>query len=1051
MMNKILAFAVLSLFVMMPVFASAQTGTISGTITDAQTGEPLPGATVFLPDLGLGQSTNLDGEYTISNVPEGTHNARITYVGYVSITREVTVTAGEETTLNISMQPDRVELRDLVVTGYGVQPRREITGSIAQVTGERIADLPVQTFDSAIQGRAAGVTVTSASGQPGGGVVVRVRGTSSISAGVDPLYVIDGVPVVIGDDVSTQASSNALAALDPADIESIEILKDAAAASIYGAQAANGVVLITTKRGQAGRTQFNVSSQIGVREATNQYDMLSGSEWVEMQIEARRNDALVNRRRGVVGNNANPDVLERNFRGGPVVRPELINLPEFTDPDEEAAFLAALYDPEQTPLSEFMNFVPNYDWQDAIYRTGNSRNINVSARGGTEQTRFYISGTYEMQEAQVIRSDFERFSLRTNLDHTVSDFFSIETNVGLTTFTQFGAIADGNWINGPFFAAPYSVPIQPIFNEDGTFNEDVAGDYNIIQGVELEERNARTNQVIGNLAFNFNITPNIVYRAFAGLDYRNVRDRNIRPSSIPSFSGFGGQTFEANREIVNWNTNHTVSYFNTFDDIHDISGVAGFEYRYAQRETFTAIGRGFTSPLFSSLQNAADPFAVGGFFTEFSIAGFFGTARYNYDSRYFATATVRYDGSSRFGEDNQWGLFYAGSVGWEIAEESFMADIDWLDQLKIRASYGVTGNSEIGNFGSRSLFGGSGTYNGASVLRPTQLGNNVLTWEEASTANLGLDWALFEGRIYGSVDVYRTTNDKLLLGDFLFSDSGFSSFTNNVGKLRNQGIEIEVGGTVLNWEGLRWTTDFNITFQENEVLDLDGDDFRIITFFDGVNRRVDVGQPLFAERLFNFAGINPADGRGMWYDRNGELTYNLVDEDAIFAGKAFPDVVGGWNNTLAYRGFTMDIFFQYSLGQDSFKQQEGFFLDGTIFRGRGLTRRTLDRWQRPGDITDMPKASVRQAEGGEDDFFFTPSTWHLEDVGYVRLKSASLSYTLPSDIVSQIGLSSARVFIQGLNLITWTNYRGLDPEIVEVANAPFPQARSYSAGLSLQF
>ncbi|MCH8487997.1 MAG: TonB-dependent receptor, partial [Candidatus Cyclonatronum sp.] len=398
---------------------------------------------------------------------------------------------------------------------------------------------------------------------------------------------------------------------------------------------------------------------------------------------------------------------------------------------------------------------------------------------------------------------------------------------------------------------------------------------------------------------------------------------------------------------------------------------------------------------------------------------------------------------------NQWGLFYSGSLGWELTRERFLENVDWLDQFQLRASYGVTGNSEIANFASRSLFGSSGTYNGVSGLRATQLGNNLLTWEEASTVNLGLNWALFEGRIYGAVDVYRTINDRMLLNDFLFSDSGFGSFSNNIGKVRNQGVEIEVGGTLVNWNGLRWTSDFNITFQDNEILNLGADspEFRIIN---GV--RYDVGQSIFAERLFRFAGVNPADGRGMWFDRNGEITYSPTEEDLDFVGEAFPDVIGGWNNTISYGGFTLDVFFQFNLGQDSFKQQEGFFLDGTIFRGRGLTRRTLDRWQQPGDITDMPKASARQSEGGSDaDFFFTASTWHLEDVGYIRLKSASLSYQVPTNIVSQIGLSNARVFVQGLNLITWTNYRGLDPEILVVANAPFPQPRIYSAGVSLQF
>lgn len=972
--------------------------TVSGSVTDAASGESLPGANVIITELNMGTSADIDGNYRITNVPAGSYTIQATFVGYEPFSAALTV-GNNDVVRNIAMQPGAIGLDELVVTGYGVQRKRDELAASTRVDASEIERLPVVSAEQALQGRAAGVAIQSNSGQPGAGMRIQVRGVGSINAGSDPLYIVDGVQMEVGTGLSSQAASSALNAINPADIESIEVLKDAAATAIYGAQAANGVVLITTKRGRSGQTRFNLSTQLGSVDEIGRYDVLSGREWVELMHENYDNYARV------LG-------LDRN------------QWRQFAEEDFG------------TPDS-----APNYDWQEEIYRVGQLRKVDLSVSGGTDATRFYLAGGYHLTEGQLIRSMSERYSLLANFDHRVNDRFNLEARLRGSTTDQFGAIADGNFINGPFFAASLNSPIEPIYNEDGSFAPSPSIGYNVVEGVMLEERKGRTNAFGGSLAGNYGILSNLYARAFFGINYQNVRDTNFRPPEIPAFSSYGGSLLEADREVLTYNTNLTLSYFETLNDVHNLNFVGGGEYRFSNWEQYAATGRGFPSGLFQTMDLAAVPYSVTGSYTEYKMASLFGRAEYDFDNKYLFSASVRYDGSSRFGADTKYGLFYALSAAWEMAEEPFMQGASFITRLKPRISYGVTGNSDISNFASRSLFGSGGSYLGQPGLRPSQLGNNILTWEEAATFNVGLDYSLFNDRIYGAIDAYRRRNNELLLARQLPLDAGFSTINENVGIVQNEGLEFEISTVNVQAGDFTWRTDFNIAFLRNEVIELNEGQEEI--------GDIAVGRPLGSYRVYNFAGINPADGRSMWYDADGNITYDPVEDDRIWVGNIYPDYWGGIGNTLSYGGLSLNVFLQFNMGQETFLQQQGYFLRDPS-QIRNMERPILRRWQEPGDLTDTPKLFPLRAEPGMGSNI-TASNRFIEDVSYLRVKNVQLSYTLPSRFAQAAGVFSASLFLQGQNLHTWTAYSGIDPEMTGTQNAIYPQNKTWTLGLNLQF
>ena len=999
--------------------AMAQSGGIEGTVTDSETGEVVPGANVLLTEISRGAATNPDGEFTISNVPTGTYTMRVTYVGYQTYSQNVTVAANETLELDVQLQPSAVGLDEVVVTGYGSQSKREITGSISNVSAEDIEDVPVQNTEGLLQGRAAGVSVTSTSGNPGGGFQVEIRGTGSINAGSDPLYIVDGVQVSFGNQ-SGLTDTSPLNGIAPKDIESIEVLKDAAAAAIYGSQAANGVVIITTKSGEQGPTQISASVERGVRSNAKGIDFMGVEDWYNFNVESLQNAGFGG------GTRAGAESVFRN------------------------SFLPGYGYAADAPLSELQQ--RGTDWIDYTFNQGVSEKYDISASGGNEDTRFYISGRYENTEGTVLDNDFKNYSLRTNFDHEVSSDFDIKVNVGLSNQAQSGVCQDGNFVNCPVSAAYFEPPITYPYLENGDYNPNTAfGIGNNIAVLENEvARDVNTFQLVGSINATYNVTDWLDVTGQAGMDYRATNDKRFE--SIIANSSEGGSVSETERDVSNMTVSLVANAAQTFDEVHNVSGLLGTEYRREYRTLASARGTSLP-PGFNVISAAANPNSVAGNNNEFRVASYFGNAKYNFDERYYVQFTGRYDGSSRFGVDNRWGFFPSVSGSWRISEEDFF-NSSTITDLKLRASYGITGNSQIGFYAARNLYEISGSYLGTRGVGPDQIGNRELTWEEAHEINVGLDFELWEGRLTGSVDAYQKDNQDLLLNRPIPVDNGYESITSNVGTLRNEGIELSLTSYNVQTQDFTWSTRFNFTVQRNEVIKLNQGQDQINS---GFNNTIKVGQPFGVFYMPEFAGVNPADGRPFWYDENGDLTYTPTQADYKFQDSGNEDVIGGFGNTFSYKGLSLDVFFQYSFGAKAFDQSAWYFARSANMGGNVFDYISEDRWQEPGDVTYVPEAYWGNVYPGTANYRTTPGTHMIYDASYIRLKNVRLSYNLPTSVTESLSLSNVRVFASGLNLVTWTEWPGLDPEATgegfygNTTAASYPVARQINAGIQIDF
>ncbi|WP_113660954.1 SusC/RagA family TonB-linked outer membrane protein [Pedobacter nanyangensis] len=1000
-----------SLFILLFVAstAMAQNRTITGTVTSKEDGLPLPGVSVKVKGSSTGVSTGANGRFSIV-VGANVSALEITSIGYVT----QTVNLGSSNTVNVSLETDSKGLSEVVVTGYGTQKKTQLTGSVSIVSGKDIENLPVQTFDKALQGRAAGVQVTTNSGQPGSGITVNIRGLSTINGATQPLYIVDGVQVSAGG-VSTQTTQNVLGAINPADIESIQILKDAATASIYGSQAANGVVIVTTKRGRAGKTQITAAVQQGVNEQLRPYDMLTGPEWYNLRLDAIKNWAA---RTGYPYADALEEWNETIFGAGVTTAPAVI---------------------------------PSYDWYNEIFRVGRTGQYDLSARGGNEKTKFFISAGYNDIKGAVMASSYNRGNLRANLDHQISDKVSFETSITLAATQSVGHGTNrGFYTNTPFTGALFTPPTNAIYNPDGTYNNNLYGayGYNVVQGINEEQRKTTSVQTISNVALNYQVLPELKLRAYAGVDFADAKNYNYRPSTLPAYAPTGGTGNENFIRNVNYNTSVTANYNKTFNNDHNFSALAGFEYRSASQTQLSVGVQGFPSPLLTLLGSASTNTSYGSTFTGYKIASLIGNINYDYKGKYLLTGNLRYDGSSRFGADQKFGLFGGVSAGWRISGEDFMKSVSFVNDLKLRASYGVTGVQPTADFGALTLFtsgGAAGAYNGGGSLRPSQLGNAALSWEASKQLGAGLDFSLFGGRLSGAFDVFKKNNTKLLLSRTLPANSGFTGITENAGEVESKGIETELTSVNINTKsGFKWSTSFNIAFVKNKLLSLNAGATRI-------GNSYIVGEPLNVLWTYRYAGVNPADGRAMYYDKNNNITYQPVTADQTKIGDSNPNFYGGFINTFSYKGLTLDVMFQYQYGNHAYIQTQQVVEAAGSGYDNQVRRSLTDRWTTPGQITDIPRSYDTYIEPGSSSSDIMSSRF-IQKASYIRLKQVTLNYKLPTKFTSKIGIPSISVFAQGVNLLTFTNYRGEDPENVGANNLNgYPNSRTITGGLTVQF
>jgi TonB-dependent starch-binding outer membrane protein SusC len=986
MKRNLLLTVVCLVFLYVPVFG--QERVISGKVTSAEDGSPAPGVNVLIKGTTIGTATDAEGMYTL-NVPAGNNTLVFSFIGFKTIEREI----GTLTVVDAVLEPDAVQLTELVVVGYGTQLKQDLTGNIAKVKGDDIKGVPVTSFEQALQGRAAGVFVEAGTGKLGQAMKIRIRGASSVSADNQPLYVIDGIPVTSQNQSSFTANTNPLTDLNPNDIESIDILKDASASAIYGSRAANGVVQITTRRGKTGKTKFNVSYVSGVSTPTNRREFLNTEEYVELFLESR----------------ANTDATT------------LTSLQNRFD-----RYGAGNRDSWENPAS------PNYvdtDWQDQVFRKGGFNQIDISASGGNEKTQFFISGSMSDQEGIIVNNDLTRLGGRINLDHKATDKFSVGVNFSLNRTINY-RVADDNAFSTPMQIIALS-PMTPVKDprtnltsgaldvNSGNPNTNFPIYYNPLLDLEYAQRTTTIFRNLGTFYAAYNFTKSLSFRTETGYDLLNQHEdayygrETARNSSAPR--GLGNDTWT---QVFNYTTNNYFTFTKALDQ-HNIEVVAGMSFQESHTDYSDLTAQQFPSNAFKEITSAAKITAGVTEETAFSFLSYFARANYKFKNRYLLGVSGRIDGSSRFGKDNRYGFFPAVSAGWVLSEEGFLSDNSLIEFLKLRASFGVTGNAEIGNFDSRGLYNGVG-YAGVPGQSPLRLENPDLGWEQTKQTDIGIDFGLFNNRISGELDYYVKNTTDLLLNVNLPGHSGFRTQTRNIGELENKGFEIVLNTANLVGE-LKWNTSFNFSKNKNKITNLQDQ----VIQGDFLSRAVE-GEPIGIFYGPKYAGVDPDNGDALYWakDTDGTLikTNDYNSAELMKVGDPNPDFMLGFTNSFSYKGIDLSVLFTGVFGYQVYNGGGKFMTaNGDFFDNQ--TRDQLARWQNPGDITDVPQARLFGANGTGE------SSRYVYDAGYLRLKTITLGYMLPQSFISKAKLQSVRIYASAQNLLTFTDYEGWDPEV----------------------
>jgi len=949
---------------------NAQTIEVTGIVTSHMEDDmPLPGVTVQIKNTDQGTITDMDGRYNIE--VDGADTLVFSYVGMLT----ETIPVENRRNIDVGLMMDVASLGEVVVVGYGTESSRLISGSLGVVGEGEIRDVPMRTLDGVLQGRSAGVQITQNSGTPGAATSVRIRGNSSISAGNEPLYVVDGIPVTTGNYGQVGFSGqgiNALSDINPNDIESITVLKDASAAAIYGARATNGVILITTKRGREQKTQLNFNATYGVQDLENRLEMLNAQQWHELK-------------------GTSPD-----------------------DPDN----------------------VTDTDWLDHVLRTAPIANYELSANGGSENTQFFISGSYYTQEGIVLGTSYERLNSRVNIDHKVNENFDMGASFGVS-YSLNNRVEGDQSLNAPLANAIANPPIYPVYDEDGNYAEQAPFANPVAIGNEAINE-AHSYRTIGNIFGDYRILPNLTIGTKWGFDYLSLREHSYDPITTRQGARSGGIGLEAQNNVLNIVSNNTIRYTNTFADVHNAELLAGYSFEIFQRRNQFIRGVDFPNEQLQYLAEAGtitDAYARA---VNRGMNSYFGQLKYNFDYRYILTASARFDGSSKFSEENRYGFFPAVSTAWRVSEENFFQNLDApVNELRLRASYGVTGNDGIPDFAYMALYGGGSNYLGQSGIYPLGLANPDLKWETTYQFNAGFDIGMWEDRLEISLDYYNNQTQDLLFSRPISMSSGYSSITTNIGELENKGLELSIKTVNVETDDFFWSSSFNLSRNRNKVLSLYKDQP-----LDNIGRgsnSVRVGEPLGIFYGYESYGVDPSTGDIVFSDERKKI------------GDPNPDFTGGFSNDLAWRNFELSVFLQFSYGNDIFNGTRVFI--ESMKGNDNQTTAVLDRWTEPGDETNMPRATGRDPNNNN-----RISSRFIEDGSYLRVKNLTLSYNLDGNMLETLRMRNARVFVTAQNLLTFTNYSGMDPEVNYAGDDnlvlgtdffTYPQVRTVSFGINV--
>lgn len=1007
----------LAFFVLVGFVVQAQQK-ITGTVTSSEDGLPIPGASVFVKgNQMVGTATNIDGEYTLS-VPEEATSLVFTFVGM----QEQEVLIEGKTTIDVTLEPAALEMDEVVVVAYGIAKKSTFTGSASAVKSERIDEVPVTSFEKALSGNVPGLQVSNVSGQPGAASEVRIRGIGSFSADQNPLYVIDGVPVTtsstgISYSGEEGAVTTPLSTLNPADIASITVLKDAAAASLYGSRAANGVIVITTKSGKAGETKFRFSTSHGISDmATGNYEPVSGEEFTMLMSEGLMNNAtdLL----GLTGQDAQ-DYVDDNMNN---------------------------YYP--VPQNGYTN------WDDELLRKGQMHNYEISANGGGEKTTFFASIGANQTEGIAKNSDMDRLTGRVNLDHKASEKLSFSTNLNFSSVNQNIALG-GLYYANPFYASrQILLPTDAVRNPDGTLTKESRfGYYNMVREYDLNERTAET--------FRTGINTSAEYEFFTGLKFKStfaydfINTDNLIYSSPISRSGEAnkGEVYKSLIQNKRLTSSNILTYDKTFSEKHHINMLAGYEIEQDVLSGNTA--EGYNIPVGLQVLNATSkPNYVGGYEDESHMLSYFGKVDYDFKGRYYISGSIRRDGSSRLGSDVRWANFWSLSASWRVTEESFMQSFNWLDDMKIRASYGTNGTLPTSWFGYMAYYSVN-KYGGQPAINYSNIANPNLSWEESHNFNIGTEFRILK-RFNGSFEYFVKNTEDMLMQRELSRVTGFTSIWENIGEMQNKGWEFTLNADIIRNQDFQWNASVNFAHYKNEITKLVGG--KDMFDFPYIRRE---GEAYNTFYLRDWAGVNPDNGDALWYMIDTDTGDRMKDADGNFVktndptqaaktivGCADPDLTGGFYTGLSYKGLEFNAQFSFSVGGDIYNTASFSMESDGNDPAANIMETQLDRWQEPGDNAENPKRYWNAS---------TNSNWNSSrrvlSNDYLRLKNITLAYNLPKSLTEKASLSNVRVYFSGTNILTFASQDVVDPEqpIHGSTTWEIPNTKVYTVGLNINF
>ena len=979
MSRKIIHLFVFLFMLIVPQSFWAQSFVVKGQVTSHEDNEPLIGVAIMQEGTTNGVVTDFDGNYAIEL--KGVDKAVLVF-SYIGMKTQLHTVNNSTGVLNVVLQSDAEVMEEVVVVAYGTRKKGTIAGSVSTVKSDKVANVPAAGFDQALQGQTPGLTVLSNSGEPSKAATFQIRGTNSINSGTAPLFILDGVPIT-SSDINT---------IRPSDIESISVLKDASSTSIYGARAANGVVVITTKRGTAmDKAKVVLRTQVGFSE-------LAGNNWTLMNTAER------------------------------IQFEQELGLDKGQDYDKLR--------------------LTDVNWQEAVFNDrAMLQNYDLSISRATDKLNYFVSGSFYDQDGIAQGSTFRRYNLRANADVKASNWLKVGTN-SMVAYEEVQQAEDGQYaLYTPISACRFMLPYWNPYREDGSIASSKDGSWTgtTYNPVEWMENNPVLNKKYKALTVLYaEITPieNLTIRSQFGVDYSHS---TADMKSYPSFPGNNGigNAGRSSYDMMSLTITNTANYRFNLKDKHSFNVMLGQEGVDYRSEGFQVVTSGQNNDFLTDLASGTRASMWSNSFSSYSYLSFFGRGEYSFDDRFYADFSIRADASSRFGKNGRWGTFWSVGLMWNLKQEEFMKRFDWLTTAQIAFSTGTSGNSEIPNYDHLELVGGGANYMGTAGIAPISEGNPDLGWEQLWATNLAFHLGFFN-RVNVDLELYnKRTSNMLMLVPQSYSNNGFGSRWDNVGVMINRGAELAVNADVIRTRDFTWNVNANVSYNKNEITEL----YNGLSEYEiaGTSTKLVVGHSVGEFYTNRYAGVNPANGDALWYTKEGELTTEYNESDKVMVGKNYiAPWQGGFGTTLSWKGFSLNAQFSWVADRWMFNNDRFFEESNGLYTVYNQSRRLLyDRWKKPGDVTDIPRYGI------------TPQmdSRFLEDASFLRLKNLTLGYAVPQNWLEKTHFfDSARIYVQGQNLLTFTKFSGIDPESSSnIYAAQYPMSRQFTLGIELSF